>query len=149
MTGPDPHWVSWHQPYDDPDSPLSRRLRCVQGFVGAWLDGRAAEQRRIVSACAGQGHDLLDVLAGRDDVERLSARLVEMDPANVEAARRRAESVPPVVQVVVVEGDAGRLAAYAGAVPADLVLMCGVFGRSGAGSMQTASTSRRSLRRTT
>ena len=122
------HWVSWHEPYDDPDSPLSRRLRCVQGFVAGWLDGRSPTQTRVVSVCAGQGHDLLDVLTGRDDVDGLTVRLVELDPVNVSAARRRAEGVPAGVEVDVVEGDAARLAAYEGAVPADLVLMCGVFG---------------------
>jgi hypothetical protein len=23
-------WATWHEPYDDPDSPLSQRLRAVQ-----------------------------------------------------------------------------------------------------------------------
>jgi len=122
------HWVAWHEPYDDPDSPLSRRLRCVQGFVTDWLDARSPAQGRIVSACAGQGRDLLDVLAGRDDVARLRARLIESDPVNVAAARKRASVVPGDARIEVVEGDAGLLSAYEGAVPADLVLMCGVFG---------------------
>jgi hypothetical protein len=122
------HWVAWHEPYDDPDSPLARRLRCVQEFVADWLDHRTPAQTRIVSACAGQGRDLLDVMAGRRDVDGLSALLLEMDPANVAAARARAEVVPHAVRVDVVEGDAALLAAYEAAVPADLVLMCGVFG---------------------
>lgn len=122
------HWVAWHEPYDDPASPLSRRLRCIQGVISGWLDNRDPAQSRVVSVCAGQGHDLLDVLSGRDDVDGLTARLVELDPVNVAAARRRAESAPDGVEVDVVEGDAALVAAYEGAVPADLVLMCGVFG---------------------
>jgi hypothetical protein len=122
------HWVAWHEPYADPSSPLSRRLRCIQGVVSGWFDRRSPAQRRIVSVCAGQGHDLLDVLAGRDDVDGVTARLVELDPVNVRAARDRARTVPAGVDVDVVEGDAAHLAAYDGAVPADLVLMCGVFG---------------------
>jgi hypothetical protein len=99
----------------------------VQRCVSTWLDGRSSSQRRIVSSCAGQGRDLLEVLSGRDDVDELSAVLVEMDPVNVAAARRLV-SGGRGGSVRVVEGDAGRLATYAGAVPADLVLMCGVFG---------------------
>jgi hypothetical protein len=125
---PGDDWVAWHAPYDDPDSPLGRRLQCVQEAVSEWLDRRSAGQRRIVSACAGQGRDLLEVLADRDDVDGLSAVLVELDPANVVAARQLAAGAPDGVQVAIVEGDAGRLAAYDSAVPADLVLMCGVFG---------------------
>ena len=122
------HWVAWHEPYDDPASPLSRRLRCVQQVAAGWLDARSATQTRIVSACAGQGHDLLEVLAGRDDVDGLRATLLEFDPVNVAAARKRAGAVPEGAEVHVVEADAGVLAAYESAVPADLVLMCGVFG---------------------
>jgi hypothetical protein len=122
------HWVSWHEPYDDPSSPLSRRLRCVQSVISDWLDRRSPNKTRIVSVCAGQGHDLLDVLSGRADVDGLTARLVELDSVNVQAARERASAVPDGVQLDIVEGDAAHLAAYEDAVPADLVLMCGVFG---------------------
>ena len=122
------HWVAWHEPYDDPSSPLSRRLRCVQGVVSGWLDRRSPAQMRIISVCAGQGHDLLDVLSQRDDVAGLTARLVELDPVNIQVGRARAATVPVGVRVDIVEGDAARLAVYDGAVPADLVLMCGVFG---------------------
>ncbi|HET6815719.1 MAG TPA: SAM-dependent methyltransferase [Mycobacteriales bacterium] len=121
-------WVAWHAPYDDPNSPLARRLQCVQEVVSEWLDRRSAGQRHIVSACAGQGRDLLEVLADRDDVDGVSARLVELDPTNVAAARRLAVAVPEGVEIEIVEADAGQLTAYDGAVPADLVLMCGVFG---------------------
>lgn len=100
----------------------------MQEVVSEWLERRSAGQRRIVSACSGQGRDLLEALADRDDVAGLSARMVELDPVNVEAARRLAAVVPDGVQVDIVEGDAGALAAYENAVPADLVLMCGVFG---------------------
>lgn len=120
-------WVEWHAPYEDAGSDLARRLRCVQELVSDWFDRREPHQTRVVSACAGQGRDLLEVMAGREDVRGLTAVLVELDPVNVAAACRLAARVDGA-SVRVVEGDAGRLATYAGAVPADLVLMCGVFG---------------------
>ncbi|MGC1213058.1 MAG: class I SAM-dependent methyltransferase family protein [Micromonospora sp.] len=124
-TGTD--WQAWHRPYADANSPLSRRLRLVQEHIGRWLDDRPHEEVTVVSACAGQGHDLIGVLAARKDASRVRATLLEYDPGNVAAARAAAEQAG-LADVTVVRADAGRLAAYAGAVPADLVLMAGVFG---------------------
>jgi hypothetical protein len=115
-------------------------LACVQGIVAGWLDARSPGQVRVVSACAGQGRDLLDVLTGREDVDGLSAVLVELDEVNVAAARGRASAVDGA-WIDVVEGDAGRLATYDGAVPADLVMMCGVFGNVSDGDVHRTVTS--------
>ena len=119
-------WRQWHQEYDDPASGLSRRRRLVQQRVAACLD-RTPGAGPVGSACAGAGRDLLDVLAARpDDARRVTARLVELDPALADLARERAAQYAPGVGVVV--GDAGDTDSYAGAVPADLVMLCGVFG---------------------
>jgi len=120
-------WVDWHSPYDEPGSPLERRLRCVQEQVTRWFDRRRPGQRRVLSVCAGQGRDLLEVMADRDDVGDVVAALVELDPANCEVARQLAQRVAGA-DMEVLAADAGQLATYDGRVPADLVLMCGVFG---------------------
>jgi hypothetical protein len=57
----------------------------------------------------------------------VAARLVELDPRNVEAARR-AVAARELQGVDVVRGDAGTTDAYRNAVPADVILACGVFG---------------------
>ncbi len=57
----------------------------------------------------------------------MRARLVELDPTNVEAARAAATR-SGLDGVQVVEGDASTTSAYLGAAPADLVLACGIFG---------------------
>jgi hypothetical protein len=75
--------------------------------------------------CAGQGRDILGVLARHPRAGDIVARLVESDPRNAAVARR---SAAPFAGVEVVEADAGCTDAYAGAVPADIVLACGVFG---------------------
>jgi hypothetical protein len=116
-------WYDWHRPYDDEHSPLSQRLRLVQRHIAAFFDRRCDPALRVVSACAGQGRDLLGVLRGRPDAGRVTGRLVEFDPRNAAVAR---EAAPAGIEVA--EGDAGQLGAYAGAVPADLVLFVGVFG---------------------
>jgi hypothetical protein len=123
----DTDWYQWHARYADPGSPLSRRLRLVQHHIATWLDTWPDESRTVVSACAGQGHDLLDVLAARPDADRIRARLIEYDPRNVRAARGRADAAG-LRAVSVVCADAGDLASYRGAVPADLVLLTGVLG---------------------
>lgn len=123
-------WLAWHDPYDEPGSPLSRRLRLVQDHISAWLLASEGRPVRVVSACAGQGRDLLEVLARAPDASAVTARLVELDPRNVEIARRAARAAG-LDGVEVVCGDAGVIDAYLGAVPADLVLMCGVFGNVG------------------
>jgi hypothetical protein len=120
-------WQAWHAPYADASSPLSRRLRLVQAHVAAWLDGRPDERLTVVSACAGQGHDLVGVLAGRDDAQRVRATLLEYDAGNVAAARAAIDRAG-LSNLTVSKVDAGRFDAYAGAVPADLALMAGVFG---------------------
>jgi hypothetical protein len=52
---------------------------------------------------------------------------VEADPRNAAAARTGIEQAG-LGGLRVIEGDAGQSAAYAGAVPAGLVLACGIFG---------------------
>jgi len=117
-------WVDWHRAYADPASPLHRRLQLVQAHIRAALDAAPPGPLRAISVCAGQGTDLLGVLA--DHPRPVRARLVELAADNAAAARAAAP-----VGVEVVTGDAARLDAYAGAAPADLVLICGVLGRIG------------------
>ncbi|HEU5266623.1 MAG TPA: hypothetical protein VFU35_07975, partial [Jatrophihabitans sp.] len=65
-------YLAWHEGYDDAGSGLSWRLRKVQSYITALLDSRAGSLR-AVSACAGDGRDLLGVLAGRADAQRVEA----------------------------------------------------------------------------
>ncbi|AEV86288.1 methyltransferase [Actinoplanes sp. SE50] len=118
-------WHAWHTRYTDPGSPLSRRLRLVRHHIAAWLDERPGEPVSVLSMCAGQGDDILTVLASRPDAGRVTATLLEYDPRNVAAARSR---VPAHATVSIVRADAGDLASYRDAAPADLVIMAGVLG---------------------
>ena len=127
MTEDAPDWLAWHSPYQDPSSPLSRRLRIIQEHITDWLNQRPRAPLTAVSICAGQGHDLIGVLAHRTDADRVQATLLEYDQRNVAAARAAAETAG-LTEVLVRQADAGDPAAYRGAVPADLVLLAGVFG---------------------
>ena len=76
---------------------------------------------------AGQGNDLLGVLADYPHADQVRARLVELDESNVQAAQQRVRELR-LSNVEVRLSDAALLRAYDGAVPADIVLACGVFG---------------------
>jgi len=54
-------WQAWHEDYETPDSALGRRLEVVQAQIRAALDRVAPGPVRIISVCAGQGHDLSTV----------------------------------------------------------------------------------------
>lgn len=120
-------WHEWHAAYDNPDSGLARRLTWVQDQIRAALDAAPAGPIRAISLCAGQGRDLLGVLAGHHRAADVTARLVELDPRNTaEAARLAAAS--GLGNVDIVTGDASLTSQYADLVPARLVLACGLFG---------------------
>jgi hypothetical protein len=121
-------WHAWHQPYGDPESGLSKRLRAVQEQIGRALDRCPAGPIQAISLCAGQGHDLLGVLAAHRRAADVTALLVEQDPRNVAATRGSIAAGGLAGRVTVAEADAARTELYRDAVPADLVLVCGVFG---------------------
>ncbi|WP_135454858.1 class I SAM-dependent methyltransferase family protein [Mycobacterium sp. DL99] len=120
-------WHSWHEDYDRPDSALAHRLRAVQTLIRQALDDAPAGPLRVVSLCAGQGRDLLEVLAGHPRRDDVRARLVELDPRNAEVAAEKVSSYG-LTGVEVVIGDAALIDHYADLVPADVVVACGIFG---------------------
>jgi len=120
-------WYAWHDHYDDPNSGLAQRLRAVQGQVRAALDTAAPGPLRAISVCAGQGRDLIEPLAVHPRRADVSARLVELDERNTAAARRNAE-MAGAGQIEVITADAALIDHYADLAPADIVLLCGIFG---------------------
>lgn len=118
-------WVDWHKGYS-PGSPLAKRLAVVQDLIRTALDGCGPGVIRVISMCAGDGRDLLSVLEDHPRRGDVLARLVELDPDLAALGRERAAGISPYIEVV--NGDASTTSAYAGFVPADIVLVCGVFG---------------------
>jgi hypothetical protein len=120
-------WVAWHEAYDDPSSPLSARLRRVRWYLSRALDQAPSGPVRLVSLCAGQGHDVLGVLPDHPRRADVRAVLVESDARNAALARRRAAEAG-LPQVEIREADASRVGSFADALPADVLLLCGIFG---------------------
>src|SRR3954447_6821584 len=92
-------YLAWHEQYDDLGSSLSRRLALVREVLRGELDARPGPVR-VVSLCAGDGRDILGVLAEREDAARVSVTLVEVLPELVERARTAAAEVAADVEVV-------------------------------------------------
>lgn len=121
-------WVQWHSIYEIDGSPLQIRVAIVQRYIRAALDAApTGAPFRILSLCAGQGRDVIGALADHPRRAAVRARLVELDPELVAYARRTA-SAAGLTGVEVVATDASTTDAAAGAVPADLLLACGIFG---------------------
>lgn len=122
-------WSAWHRAYDDPASPLSRRLRVVQREIEGALDSLPPGPRRVLSLCAGDGRDLITVLARHRRRDDVSAVLVELDPRLAAAARSRADEAGlHHCSLEVRQRDAGLLTSFDDVVPVDLLLLCGIFG---------------------
>lgn len=129
---PDPNepstdWADWHQQYADPASSLSQRLAVVVGRVRQALDELPAGPVRLISVCAGQGHDVVGALRGHPRADDVHGWLVELDEHNV-AAARAALAAAHLDRLEVVHADASSTDAYVGRAPADLLLLCGIFG---------------------
>ena len=70
---------------------------------------------------------MIPVLAEHPRRTEITSRLVELDPRNAEVAIRAIVGAK-LDRVEVIVGDAAVTDSYAGAVPADIVMACGVFG---------------------
>jgi len=144
----DRDWYEWHLQYEDPDSHLAQRLATVQSRIRAALDEAPPGPLRAISLVAGQGRDLIPVLASHPRGADVTARLVELDPRNTAVARELANGPSSVDSVDIVTGDASLVEAYAGLVPADLVLLCGLFGNITDDDIRATISAARGLTRT-
>jgi hypothetical protein len=120
-------WVRWHADYDDPDSDLGQRLAVVQMRVRQAITSAEPGPISLISVCAGQGRDVIGSLISHLRADDVQALLVEIEGHNVEAARERAAAAR-LAGVTVVQGDASVTSAYRDAVPANVLLLCGIFG---------------------
>jgi hypothetical protein len=121
------NWFEWHDLYNT--SPrLQQRLEIVREYIAYSLDAVPPGVIRLVSLCAGDGRDLLGTLASHHRTKDVYARLVELDSQLVERGRTTIESLGLTQQIEFINGDATSSANYEGAVPADIVILCGVLG---------------------
>jgi hypothetical protein len=120
-------WAAWHSAYDDPSSPLNARLRCVRQHLSDAIDQAPAGRISLVSLCAGQGRDVIGVLPGHPRRDDVRAVLVESDE-RIAGTAREAAAARGLAQVEVRVADASLVAGFADVLPADVLLLCGIFG---------------------
>ena len=120
-------WLSWHQAYDIPASSMACRLEVVRRQLSQILDEMTATKPLLLSPCAGDGRDVISVLAARAAQPDVAAVLIESDTT---LARRASEAAADagLSSVQVRCGDAGDLASFSDVLPVDVLMLCGIFG---------------------
>lgn len=129
-------WVEWHRSYDEPESSLARRLAVVRLRVDEALRSLGYDGRRVLSLCAGDGRDIIPVLARVPHDRTPHAVLVENNGELAAAAKVRSVAAGLGTLGVVV-GDAGDPAVFAECLPVDLLLLCGIFGNISTDDIKT------------
>jgi hypothetical protein len=128
-------WVAWHRLYDDSGSPLRARLERVTFHLRGALDQAPPGPVRLLSLCAGQGRDVLEVLPGHPRGSDVAATLVEADGENARLARRALDDAG-LSGVQVREADASVIANFADILPVGVLLLAGIFGNISAADIK-------------
>jgi Putative methyltransferase len=111
-----------------------KRLAAVQSHLAGCLDVAAARGSvKLLSMCAGDGRDVIGVLRSHELRQNVSACLVELNGKSVALGIGRAREAGLEKSVSFVHGDATTFATYQHIAPADIVLVCGVWGHVRAG----------------
>jgi ubiquinone/menaquinone biosynthesis C-methylase UbiE len=120
-------WQEWHNHYNEPSSDLARRLQIVQEQITNCLPHNVNEPYQIIDICAGDGRDLIGVLSKHLNLLNIRSFLVEI---NDEIANHAKELINTehIQNIQVVIADAANSSLYKNVIPADLILLCGVFG---------------------
>jgi hypothetical protein len=130
MTQMPKDWREWHQHYDNPNSSISLRLELVQGDLRRALAEAPSDEDGIVNLitlCAGEGRDVLPVLAEENSGRRVKAILVEYDETLSQRARTAIEYLD-LSEVKVKTADAGTTDTYRDLPLAQILTVCSVFG---------------------
>ncbi|NNN20704.1 MAG: SAM-dependent methyltransferase [Acidimicrobiales bacterium] len=120
------HWESWHDSYSVKNSDLSYRLEVVKQRLQELIE-RFEVPVRILSLCAGQGHDVIQTLKENPNLNISKALLVELDPKNVSVGESEIKR-SGLGTVNYLEGDAANVSLYSDFVPVEILLLCGIFG---------------------
>jgi len=120
-------WVEWHNLYDGSPA-LKARLALVRKHLAKCFELLPAGPISLLSICAGDGRDLIGVLAEHPRRSDVTAVLVENSIELVERGRKDIAAAGFQNQLRFVLADATESSLYQGVVPVDVVLAAGVFG---------------------
>jgi hypothetical protein len=120
-------WFAWHDNYRTRPR-MRQRLQIVREYLANCLNACPSGKIQVISVCAGDSRDLTGTLYDHPRTADVQARLVEIDERLVECGRTAAEAAGLGEQLEFIQGDATISSVYEGAVPAAIVLLCGVIG---------------------
>jgi hypothetical protein len=120
------HWRRWHQAYEDATNPLNDRRRHVVEAIARFLDTAPPGPLTVVSLCAGDATDLALAVGRHARCGDVIGAAVELDPDLAGRAVVNLESAGVVLEVRC--ADAGDVRSFSDLVPADLLLLVGIFG---------------------
>jgi amino acid adenylation domain-containing protein len=120
-------WNEWYQQYDSFPS-LQARLRIVCEQIIATLNDCPPGPIQIVSVCAGDGRDVISAVQGHPRRKDVTALLLDNHAESIVRGKAAAEQAGLERRLRFIEADAALAGNYAGAVPADLVLLSGFLG---------------------
>jgi len=83
-------------------------------------------EHRVLSLCAGDGRDVIPVVAGLPAPRRPDLVLVELDDQLASAARDKARDAG--IHATVIAADAGNTSLWRQHLPVDVLMLCGIFG---------------------
>jgi hypothetical protein len=123
-------WEQWHRLYDCPEFSLGQRLEAVRHDLRQALAQASGDDDgviRLTVLCAGEGRDVLPVLADVGGGRPVRATLIEIDPPLADRARATATELG-LCGVAVKTADAGTPETYRDIPRAHVLTVCGVFG---------------------
>ncbi len=86
-------WLEWHDLYNS-EPKLQQRLEIVQEYISYSLDNSPAGAIRVVSACAGDGRDLLGTLANHPRAKEVNFKLTATGDMEVGIHRYLGKNLP-------------------------------------------------------
>jgi Putative methyltransferase len=120
-------WLKWHTRYNE--SPLLQaRLNLARAQIAQAVQACPHASIRLISLCAGDGRDVIDTLVTHPRRDHTSAYLIESNPAIVAQGEGAVAQGDLLTRVQVLHADATRSSTYQAIAPADVLIVCGVFG---------------------
>ena len=119
-------WNDWHSIYDDKESAPYKRSIITQELVNNYLNIHK-KNIIILSICSGQARDILPAIAGREDKDRITTYLLDIDKDCLEYAQEYAR-IHDIPNVHTINKDASLKESYDDIPKADLIVICGLFG---------------------
>ena len=105
-----------------------RRLSAVQQHLTESLDCAPSGSLRIISMCAGDGRDVIGVLKSHRRRQDVATVLVELNCQSIADGAREMQTAGLQNNVEFLNADATAYETYKHLGPANIVLLCGVWG---------------------